>query len=367
MRVVVAPDSFGGTLTAGKAADAVAEGWLARRPVDDVVAVPMSDGGEGLLDVVAGPDDTRLTTEVVGSLALPVDAAWLLRGDGTAVIESAAACGLRLVPHERRNPLHTTTHGVGELLLAARQAGVRRVVVGLGGSATVDGGTGALIGLGFRLWVADGSGLKIGGADLDRVVGADRGWSGHWHGVEVELLADVTTPLPDAARVFGPQKGATPEVVDVLARGLDRWADVAERDLAGGGATEAPGRLRDRPGAGAAGGLGFGLAAGISATTAPGAATVAGMVGLPAAIADADLVVTGEGRVDATTSSGKVVHEVARLASAAGVPVLLVAGQVAARPDGVADLEAAAPDGPGDDPAADVAAAARRLAGRASG
>ncbi|MFO7595622.1 MAG: glycerate kinase, partial [Desulfocurvibacter africanus] len=169
MRVVIAPDGFGGTLGPRDAAAAIARGWLRVRPHDEVVLAPLSDGGEGLLDVLAGPDDTWVTTEVVGPLGLPVDAAFLLRRDGTAVIESARACGLALVPPSRRSPLETTTFGVGELLLAARDAGASRVLLGLGGSATVDGGAGALTGLGYRLRVADGSGLKIGGRDLGRI------------------------------------------------------------------------------------------------------------------------------------------------------------------------------------------------------
>jgi glycerate 2-kinase len=358
MRVVIAPDGFGGTLAADEAAAAIAEGWRRARPDDAVRCVPMSDGGEGLLAVLARPEDRRHHLEVAGPQGHPVDAAWLERPDGTAIVESASACGLALVPPDRRDPLLATTWGVGQLLDAARLAGARRILVGLGGSATVDGGTGALLGLGFRLTVADGSGLRIGGDDLYRVAGVARGWAADWDVIEVELLADVTTPLLDAPARFGPQKGAGPAQVEALTAALRTWADVVARDLT-------PGRdLRDEAGTGAAGGLGFALAAAIGARFRPGSAVVADLVGLPAAIADADLVVTGEGRLDATTSEGKVVAHVAARARDAGLPVVAVVGRVGSSPPSLDDVEAAAPEGPGPDPAGEVAAAAARLAAR---
>lgn len=362
MKVVIAPDSFGGTLGPRQAAAAIARGWQRARPDDDLVLVPLSDGGEGLLDALAGPDDTWLTTEACGPLGHPLDTGLLLRADGTAVVETALVCGLAQVEPERRDPLQATTHGVGELLDAARDAGCARILVGLGGSATVDGGAGALTGLGFRLRVADGSGLKIGGRDLHRVTTAGPGWArDDWDEVEVVLLADVSTVLADAPRRFGPQKGATPEAVGHLERGLAAWAEVAERDLADGAA------LRRLPGTGAAGGLGFGLAAGLGAGIVPGAAAVADLVDLDGALAGADLVVTGEGRLDATTVEGKVATEVTARASAAEVAVAAVVGQVArdAVLDDLTDVEAAAPDGPGPDVEGEVADAAERLARRA--
>ena len=361
MKVVVAPDGFGGTLSALEAAEAIAAGWRDQRPGDEVVTVPLSDGGEGLLAVLAAAEDRRVTVEVAGPQGHPVEAPFLLRPDGSAVIESALACGLALVPEDRRTPMVATTFGVGELLEAARGAGARRILVGLGGSATVDGGAGALLGLGFRVLVEDGSGLKIGGDDLRRVAAVERGWSADWADVEVELLADVTTALPDAARVFGPQKGASPEDVETLTAALERWADVVERDLV-------PGRaLREEPATGAAGGLGFALAAAIGARFRVGSVVVGDLVGLPDAVQTADLVITGEGRLDATTGQGKVVDHVTGLARAAGRPVQAVVGQVRDHPGTLDDVEAAAPDGPGEDPSAEVAAAARRLATRFGG
>lgn len=358
MRVVIAPDGFGGTLTAAEATAAIAAGWRERRPDDAVVEVPLSDGGEGLLEVVADTDDRWVTTEVAGPLGHPVDAVWLLRPDGTAVIESARACGLALVPEEHRSPLHTTTYGVGQLLDAARAEGAERILVGLGGSATVDGGTGALAGLGFRLTVADGSGLKIGGADLHRVVRAEPGWSASFSDVEVVLLSDVTTLLTEAAEVFGPQKGAGPAEVAELTSALEIWADVAERDLAQGV------RVREQPGSGAAGGLGFALACALGAHFEPGASTVAALVGLEEVLEGADLVVTGEGRLDATSGAGKVVGTVRELARRHGLAVAAVVGQEGPDAPSLDAVAAAAPDGPGDDPAGEVRAAAARLAER---
>jgi glycerate 2-kinase len=358
MRVVVAPDGFGGTLSAREAAEAIAEGWRRIRPDDELVLLPLSDGGEGLLEVVGRHHDQLEQVEVAGPLGHPVQATYLLRGDGAAIIESAAACGLALLEPAERDPTRTTTYGVGQLIEAALRAGARRLLVGLGGSSTVDGGAGALSGLGFRLRVADGSGLKIGGGELERVASASRGWAPEMAGVAVEVLCDVTTRLADSARVFGPQKGADPGQVDLLTRGLMTWADVAERDLADGR------RVRDEDGSGAAGGLGFGLMCGLDARAVSGIEAVGALVGLEAAIADADVVVTGEGRLDATSVAGKVVGAVHEHGRARGVPVLAVVGTVGEGAPALDAVEAAAQDGPGPDPGAEVADATARLAGR---
>lgn len=356
MRVVIAPDSFKGTLTGPQAAAAIAAGWRRARPDDEVVCRPLSDGGDGLLDAVARPGDTWQEVEVADPLGRPHQASFLLRDDSLAVVESAQACGLSLVPPGQRNPLHATTFGVGQLLEAARRAGAQRILLGLGGSATVDGGTGALLGLGYQLTKANGDGLKIGGEHLDRIAAVQRTWSADWSDVAVELLADVRTVLADAAHVFGPQKGATPEAVEQLARGLARWADVAERDLAGGTS------MRGREGTGAAGGLGFGLMAGLAATFRPGAAAVAELVGLDAALRGADLAIVGEGQLDETSTQGKVVGAVVERAREHGVATVAVVGVAQGRPDGLTVVEEAAPAGPGDDPRAEVADAAHRLA-----
>lgn len=355
MQVVIAPDGMGGLLPAAEVSVALARGWLRERPDDRVVEVPMSDGGEGLLEVLRHDRDRVATVEVAGPRGHPVDAPVLLRSDGTAVVESANACGLALLAPEWRDPLHTTTYGVGQLLDAARVRGARRVLVGLGGSATVDGGAGALTGLGFRLRVADGSGLKVGGGDLDRIDRIERTWvDPGWGDVEVELLADVRTPLADAARTFGPQKGASPEAVEQLEVALQVWARVAGRDL---GVPD----LAMQAGTGAAGGLGYGLVAGLGARLVPGAARVADHLGLDTAMQDAELVLTGEGRVDATSWQGKVVGEVHRRARARGIPVAVAAGVAddSTVPGDVVGVERAPASAAGEARAAVEAAGAR--------
>lgn len=362
MHVLIAPDSMGGVLSAADVAAALAFGWGAERPDDTITARPLSDGGEGLLAVVEGPEDRHVDVEVAGPLGHPVTARFLLRPDGTAVVESAQACGLHLVPAESRDPLRATTWGVGQLLDAARAAGASRVLVGLGGSATVDGGAGALGGLGHRVTVADGSGLKVGGADLHRVATIEPGWiDPGWADLEVVLLADVRTRLADAARRFGPQKGATPEVIDRLADALGAWADVVERDLDAVG-------LRERDGTGAAGGLGFALAAALDGRIVPGVDAVMDLVGFGTQLDAADVVLTGEGRLDATSFEGKVVGEVVVRGNAAGVATALVAGRVALDAETESPIDATTvetvPSSSADDAQHALQAAGRRLARR---
>ncbi|HEX9887959.1 MAG TPA: glycerate kinase [Nitriliruptorales bacterium] len=363
MRVVVAPDSFGGSLTAHQAAAAIVEGWQRARPGDEVVSVPLSDGGEGLIDVVrAVLDGPTHELEVAGPHGKPVRARWL-QVERTAYVESAEAAGLNRLPADERGPLRTTTYGVGQVLEAVRAAGAQRVVVGLGGSATVDAGAGALTALGLRLLGAGGNGLKVGGGNLHYLEAIDRGWlSGTWGDIEVVCWADVRTPLLEAAQRFGPQKGATPEDVGILRRGIERFSAVIERDL------DVDPSLREAPGTGAAGGLGYGLAAVLGASIVDGAAAVLDAVGFQHHLGGADLVVTGEGGLDRTSLDGKVVGRVVDEARRARVAVAAVAGRLAedvAEDVGV-DVEEASPGGPGDDPATDVADAAARLAGRFS-
>ena len=365
MHVVIAPDSMGGLLRAREVAAALEEGWRRARPEDTVDRVPLSDGGEGLLDVLHRAEDRRVPVEVAGPLGHPVDAWVSVRGDGTAVVESSMACGLHLLAPEGRDPLRATTYGVGQLLDAAREAGATRILVGLGGSATVEGGAGALTGLGFRLRVADGSGLKVGAADLPRVRTIEPGWrSPAWDDLEVLLLADVRTRLADAAARFAPQKGATPEVVDRLAAGLAHWEAVVADQLDAGG-------LAEQPGSGAAGGLGHGLAAALrGARLVEGAGVVAELVGLDERLRTADVVLTGEGRVDATSLEGKVVGEVAARARAAGADVGVAAGAVDAAGLGAASAAWAVEAAPAASPEEAVRAvvgAAERLARRLGG
>ena len=359
MRVVVAPDGFGGTLTPSEAAAAIAAGWSSARPTDDVAEVPMSDGGEGLLDVVAASDPAirRVPVEVAGPDARPRTATLLVAPDGTVVVESADVCGLALVPPDRRRPLEATTYGVGQALTAAVGLGATRIVLGLGGTAALDGGSGALNGLGMRLRTADG-GLRVGAGDLAACRSVEPGRLRWPDGVDLLLLHDVGLPLAAAAPRFGPQKGLDAAGVARAAAGLAAWAEVLAAALPG----------RADPGAagtGAAGGLGFALAAALGGRLVPGAAWVADRVGLPDAIAGADLVLTGEGRLDATSGEGKVVGHVAGAARARGRAVAAVVGGIGPGAEDVLPAArcATAPAGSGD-PAAAVRAAAATLAHR---
>jgi glycerate kinase len=287
MRLLVAPDKFRGTATAPEVCAAVAAAAPAGA---EVVAQPMSDGGEGVLEAFGGPN-RRLS--VTGPLGSPVEVGWRLVGD-LAVVESAAACGLLVAGGaEANDPVAASTRGVGELLVAARQAGAVRVLLGVGGSASTDGGAGALAAL-------DAAGLTASG---------------------VQVCCDVATRFLDAARVFGPQKGADPGTVQQLS---DRLARLRE-EYAGRFGVD----VAETPGSGAAGGLAGGLAA-AGAQLVPGFDRVAAEVGLAGQVARADLVVTGEGRLDVTSLAGKVVGGVVALARTAGVPVLVVAGAVEA-------------------------------------
>jgi glycerate kinase len=329
LKVVIAPDSFKGTLTADRVAAALADGWLSARPGDEVVRLPIADGGEGTLDVFATavPGARRRSVTVPGPAGQLVDAEWLALPDGTAVVELARGSGLPLMG-DRRDARGAHTLGLGRLLAAALDdPTIRQIIVTLGGSASTDGGTGALTALGARFLDAAGTPLPPGGGFLVRLASVELTGLRLPPPDGVLCLTDVDAPLcgpRGAAAVFGPQKGAGADVVLVLDDGLRRLAG-----LLGG--------EPDAPGAGAAGGTGYGLAAAWGARLVPGAATVAEHAGLPAALADADLVITGEGRFDATSLGGKVVGGVLGLAAArpgtdGPVPVLLVAGQLGAPP-----------------------------------
>lgn len=323
MRVLVATDGFGGTLSAVQAADAVADGWRRTSPADDVVPVPLSDGGPGLVEVLARVRPTAELRRVVveDPLGRPVPAHWLLDGS-TAWIESAAACGLHLLSRAERDPRRTTTYGVGQLVLAALDAGASRLVVGLGGSATNDGGAGLLTALGLDRLDAGRRPLDPGGAALARCALLSGRPDPRLGDVELVAGTDVDAPLlglRGASAVFGPQKGASREDVLELDAALTRWADVLEAHLHVA--------VRDRPGAGAAGGLGAALLA-LGGRRESGLSMVSDAVRLDDQVAGADLVVTGEGTFDATSLTGKVVGGVAALAAAHAVPCLVLAGQV---------------------------------------
>lgn len=324
MRIVLAPDSFKESLTAQQACDALAEGI--RAVVDDVefVDVPMADGGEGTVDaLVDATGGERITTTVTGPLGGAVEATWGMLGDHmTAVIEMAAASGLPLVPAELRDARITTTYGTGELVQAALDRGARHLLLGIGGSATNDAGAGFASALGVRFLDSDGHDLPPGGAALAELASIDlTGLDPRLAWCQVEVACDVTNPLcgPNgASAVFGPQKGADPATVCALDAALARFANVVH---------EQTGRdVLEVPGAGAAGGLGAGLLAFADATLTSGVGLVARHAGLAERVVGADLVITGEGRVDSQTRNGKTPWGVAQVAHTAGVPVVAVAG-----------------------------------------
>jgi len=318
LRVLIAPDSFKGSASATEVAAALAAGWLAARPGDQVTRLPLADGGEGTLDVLAAtvPGARWHRARVTGPGGAPVTSRWLELPGGTSVTELAGASGLPLLA--RPDPMGAQTTGLGQVLGRALDAGAARILVGLGGAAATDGGTGALAALGAGFLGAAGQPLPPGGGALAALAEADLGNLRPPPAGGVTCLTDVTAPLlgpRGAAAVFGPQKGASRAQIARLEAGLARLADVLGGDPAA-------------PGAGAAGGTGYGLAAAWGAVLAPGAAELSRLAGLDRALAGADLVITGEGRFDATSLTGKTCGTVIAAAAAAGVPVALVAGQV---------------------------------------
>ncbi len=327
--VVVAPDSFKGSLSAAEVARALADGVLAALPDARVTLLPMADGGEGTLAALAAawgvPTRTVATLDAIGR---PTTARWATSPDGAVgVVELAEASGLPGVADVPLQPLDAHTRGVGSLAAAVLDAGVTEVLVCLGGSASTDGGAGFLTGLGARLLDAAGNPVPDGGRGLLDAVALDLdGLHPRAREVSWRVAVDVTNPLTGprgAAAVYGPQKGATPADVVALDDGLGRWAALLERET--GRATS------ELPGAGAAGGVPAALVAVLGAELEPGAGMIASAIGLPAALADADLVLTGEGSFDTQSVQGKVADGIARVAAAspARPPVVVVAGRVA--------------------------------------
>ncbi len=326
MKIVIAPDSFKESLTAAQAARAIATGIRRALPDADCVLVPVADGGEGtvraLVDATAGREYRK---RVVGPRGEPVVARYGLLGDGTtAAIEMAAASGLGLVPPAARDPLQTTTYGTGQLLRAALLKGAQRIIIGIGGSATNDGGAGMAQALGIRFYDRRGRLLDEG---------LTGGALAHVHAIDMSLAepairsatfvvaCDVNNRLlgkNGATRTYGPQKGADAAAIEQLEANLARFADVIARDLGIA--------IRTLRGGGAAGGLGAGLVAFLGATLRPGADIVLDAVDLAGHLRDADLVVTGEGMIDAQTAFGKAPAAVARVAGEVGVPVVALGG-----------------------------------------
>ncbi len=323
MRILVCPTSFKESLGAGAVTDAMIAGVRRARPGASIRRMPVSDGGPGLLEAIRAVEGGVLRDHAVsGPLGAPVRGMSLWTPGGDVVLEAADACGLHLMAGEARDPLHATTRGVGELVDSCLGAGASSIFLGLGGSGSVDGGCGLARALGYVFRDTEGKDPGPGGGalvDLARIE-----WAGGKErpgSVPITAIADVRSPLlgPDgAARRFGPQKGATPQEVEILEAGLVRLAQRLREDL---------GRdVADLTGAGAAGGLGAGCAAFLDAELVPGSRWVLDRLGFDDALQEADLVVSGEGAYDPTTDLGKIVGEIVRRASDARVPVALVCG-----------------------------------------
>lgn len=359
MRIVVAPDKFKGCLTADQVAEALARGALRACPDAQVDLCPMADGGEGMVDVMVRATGGKIVQRLVTGplVGMKVEAPIGLLGDGsTAVIEMASASGLALLSAGQRNPLRTTTYGTGELIKHAVQLGARRIILGIGGSATVDGGIGCAQACGATIFFENGTpyssgGRRLTGADVANVLKVvpvkapadqppqgkalvrrrpDRGQAAppsEFAEVELVVACDVGNPLygPDgAAPIFGPQKGATPDQVEYLDAALRKLADRSGRpDLA------------DAPGAGAAGGLGFGMMAFFGATLRSGVEIVMEALKLRQRLQGADLCLTGEGRLDGQSAAGKTAVGVSRLCRELGIPCVAVAGSIGPGADAV--------------------------------
>ncbi|MGN0311472.1 MAG: glycerate kinase [Lachnospiraceae bacterium] len=323
MKAVIAIDSFKGSLTSIEAGNAVKQAYL------DVlggkaVVYPVSDGGEGTTEtLLTAFHGKRVTRTVTGPLGEPVEAFYGIVNEGkTAVLEMAVAAGLPLVPPNFQNPMNTTTYGVGELILDAMDQGVREFVLGIGGSATNDGGLGMLSALGIQFLDKEGKRCGIYGKDVENVAGiCQDGMDPRLQDCTFRVACDVTNPLcgeNGASAVFGPQKGADAAMIKRLDRGLSKYADLTEQLLKGS--------FRDMPGAGAAGGLGFALLAFLKAELVPGIELVLDLLRVEKEMKTADLVITGEGRIDGQTAMGKTPVGVAALAKRHAKPVIAFGG-----------------------------------------
>ena len=328
MKIVIAPDSFKGSLTAVEVADAIAVGVERACPNAEIVSIPLADGGEGTVEALVRATGGRvLRHPAADPLGRTIESFFGVLGDGaTTVVEMAAASGLPLVPDDLRDPMKTTSYGTGELIRAALNTGCRKLILGIGGSATNDGGVGAIQALGGSFRDAAGSEVGFGGGELSRIRAIDlSGLDPRLKDAEITVACDVENPLTGdngASSVFGPQKGATPEMIALLDAGLKNLAAVIRRDL---------GRdVENLPGAGAAGGLGAAAVAFLNATLKPGIEIVLEATRFAERLKGADLVITGEGRIDAQTLQGKTVCGVLRLAASEDVPVLALGGGVEA-------------------------------------
>lgn len=362
MKIVFAPDKYKSCMTAPEVCAILDRAFRSVFPEAELVSLPMADGGDGTVEAVlaaAGPDGVRRSVSVTGPLGARTDAVFGLIGNGSAaVLEMASASGIALLAPSELDPRRATTYGTGELIRHALDSGAREILIGIGGSATVDGGAGMAQALGYRLLDPEGNELPPGGAPLNRLARIDpSGADPRIFRTRFRVACDVTSPLlgpSGAARVFGPQKGADPACVEELERGLANLASCWKAS----GLLDDP----DRPGDGAAGGLGAGLRAFCKAVPESGAKLVMDVLHFREHLRGASLVITGEGRTDSQTGSGKLCGEVAQAARKEGVPVLLLSGALDGRPEdfypvfdysfsispGRTSLEAALRNGPAD-------------------
>ncbi|PIY32650.1 MAG: glycerate kinase [Candidatus Infernicultor aquiphilus] len=323
MKIVVAPDSFKGSLTAIEVSDAIEKGIREVFPEAEIIKIPMADGGDGTVQCLVNATGGKILEEkVIGPLGNEVWAFYGILGDRkTAIVEMAAASGLTLVPENKRDPLITTTYGTGQLIKAALNQGCRKMIIGIGGSATNDGGAGMVQALGTKLLDKDGEEIGFGGGELKKIVKIDIScMDKRLSDIKVLAASDVNNPLcgpQGASRIYGPQKGATPEIIEELDESLAYFAELIKRDLHKD--------IKDIPGAGAAGGLGASLIAFLNAEFRPGIEIMIEAVKLEQAIKDADLVITGEGKIDSQTIYGKAPIGVAKIAKKHNIPVVAVA------------------------------------------
>ncbi|MFX3636631.1 MAG: glycerate kinase [Candidatus Pristimantibacillus sp.] len=326
MNIVIAPDSFKGSLSARGVGLAIEKG-IKRAKIESVTKViPMADGGEGTMECLIDATGGRfIRIAVQNPLGRIIDSGFGILGDGTTcVIEMAMSSGLYLIEQEERNPLITTTYGVGELIKAALDYGCRNFILAVGGSATNDGGAGMLQALGVNLLDAEGHQIPYGGGSLDKIIEINtKGLDSRLVDCKFTVACDVDNPFigpKGASEVFGPQKGASPDMVKLLDQNLKHFADMIERTQGVA--------IHHLPGTGAAGGLSGGILAFLNGELESGIAMVTRVTGLEEAVRGADLVITGEGQVDYQTAYGKTPFGVARIASSHGVPVILIAGSV---------------------------------------
>lgn len=326
MKIIIAPDSFKGNRSASEVANLIEKGIKRVYPKARIVKVPMADGGEGTVRSLVDATKGRIISKkVTGPLGKKVKASYGILGDGkTAIIEMASASGLPLVPKSKRNPLLTTTYGTGELIKAALDKGCRRIIVGIGGSATVDGGAGMAQALGARLLNKKGEEIGFGGGALANLEQIDISkLDKRIKKTKALIASDVDNPLTGpkgAAKVYAPQKGATPSMVKRLEKNLKKYASIIKKDLRKD--------IKNIPGTGAAGGLGAGLITFLDAKIRLGVDIVIETVGLKKYLKNADLVITGEGKMDSQTIYGKTPIGVAKIAKRCNIPVIAIVGEV---------------------------------------